>query len=91
MKIRLRDRLFEIIDKRRCGDHNCIWGKSSGLGTNGGCRSLKMSHTEYRHELMLLAKELLEALDESNCGCSRTKHSHLPKPPGKGTPFSKGN
>lgn len=89
MKIRLRDKLLAIIHKRRCSNNNCIWGNSSGVGTNGGCQSLKLNAVEARHELKALAEELLQALEESNCGCSnKAKQRRIP---GRGTRMRKGN
>jgi hypothetical protein len=42
----------------RCGDAGCIWGRGSGLHTNGGCQCQKMSRDEYRGYVKRLAADL---------------------------------
>lgn len=41
----------------RCHDNSCIFGRSGGMGTNGGCRTLK-DKDDTRRALMTLVQQL---------------------------------
>ena len=40
-----------------CGDNSCIFGSPGGMGTNGGCRTLK-DKDDTRRALMTLVRQL---------------------------------
>lgn len=52
----------DFILNLRCGDNSCLFGRY-GVGTNGGCRTLKSKH-EPRRALILITQKWRELLKE---------------------------
>lgn len=53
------DEFSDFMRELRCGDNSCVFGRRGGMGTNGGCRTLK-DNRDTRMTLRMIARKWRE-------------------------------
>ena len=55
------------LEKHQCGDSSCIFGRPSGMHTNGGCRTLSTPQTA-KMALQVVVADLRAAITQASGG-----------------------